>query len=236
MKVGNNSSLVLNNMDGAKAGNSRLVDSRRKRTTEQKEADMVRIAHLLTRECLSHTEIQRRLAEERNYSLSLTTIEKDIKELHLRWRAAYLGDIDELKAREIKRIDNLESAYWDSYERSLSDTEVLKEEEEEGENTGGSSPSLPAGQFRKKKNTRELHQRDGSVQFLNGIQWCINQRCDILGLKEPLKSEITMDWRTEMVRMGFDPGAMFDGMVQRFIEGHEVTVNDSVMMIEGGTK
>jgi hypothetical protein len=162
------------------------------------------------------------LNDSRDYDLSLTTIEKDIKELHERWKEAYLGETNELMSRELKRIDNLEAAYWDSYERSLSDKEILKEEEEEGENTGGSSPGLPAGKFKKKRSARELHQRDGSVQFLDGIKWCINQRCDILGLKAPLKSELTLDWRTEAVKMGVDPGKLYNDIVNSFIDGHIV--------------
>lgn len=217
-----NTSIVLNNNEGAKRGNSRMVDTRRKRTTEQREEDLVLVARLLTRECLSHTEIQKRLGEERNYSLSLATIEKDIKDLHMRWRAAYLGETNELMARELKRIDNLEAAYWDSYERSLSNKEIIKEEEEEGENTGLSTTATPAGKFKKRKSARELHQRDGGVQFLDGIKWCINQRCDILGLKAPLKSEMILDWRSEAQRMGFDPGRIFNDVVQTFIDGNIV--------------
>jgi len=219
-----NTSLVIGNnlSGGAKRGNSRGVMTRRVRTDEQHEVDLVRIAELLTRECLSHEEIRQRLLSERSYKLSVDTISRDVKILMERWKQAYLGDIDELRGRKLRRIDNLEAAYWDSYERSLSSKEVTREEEEEGENSGLPTVAAPGGRFKKKKSVREMHQRDGSVQFLDGIKWCINQRCDILGLKAPLKSEMIMDWRVEAARAGMDVGRVFNDLVHGFIDGNIV--------------
>lgn len=206
---------------GAKSGNSRLVDTRNKRTKAEREDDLVFITDLIVKECLSQQEIRERLIEKHGYSLSQVQVSNDVRELYSRWREAYLGNIDELRGRELKRIDKLEAAYWDSYERSLSQREVFKEEEEDIDNLGGSQ-NLPPGRTKRKRSIRELYDRDGSVAFLDGIKWCINQRCDILGLKAPVKSQLQLDWRVEAQRAGVDVSKTFNDLVQGFIDGNLV--------------
>ena len=76
--------------DSAKPGNNRLVDTRNKRTKEQREADLALISRLLMRENLTQQEIADKVSAERNYSLSISTIGIDVKELLNRWKTEYL--------------------------------------------------------------------------------------------------------------------------------------------------
>jgi hypothetical protein len=224
--------VLLSQIGGAtltKAENTLGVDVRRKRTPEQREADLALVAKLLIRENLTQQEIADRIAQSRDYTLSQITIGADIKELLKRWRDAYLDDIDVLKGRELQRIDQLESAYWDSYERSLKGINEFKEDvteftsEDDKIDMIGVEDSVTPSTRRKKFVSRKFqNERDGEAKFLNGIQWCIDKRCEILGLNAPVKSEMTFDWRSEAEKQGIDTSVMYNDLVKKFIDGNIV--------------
>jgi hypothetical protein len=206
----------------AKPGNKRMVDTRKKRTKEQREADLGLITKLLLRENMSRSEISNEIAKERPYTISAIQVDYDVKELLSRWRDAYLDDIDVLKGRELQRIDQLESAYWDSYERSLKGINTYKEDmTESGVDMLGIDDSSEEKKRVKRFVSRKFQdERDGESRFLNGIQWCINKRCEILGLNAPLKSELTFDWRSEAEKQGIDPGIVFNELVKKFVDAN----------------
>jgi hypothetical protein len=212
-----------------KAVNTRGINTRNKRTPEQKEADLSLIAKLLIRENLTQREIADKIASNRNYSLSTEQISNDIKELVKRWRDAYLDDTDVLKGRELQRIDQLESAYWDSYDRSLKGINQFKEDvtefTSEDDKLGEEDSTVPS---KKKRfvSRKFQNERDGEVKFLNGIQWCINKRCEILGLNAPIKSEMTFDWRSEAEKQGIDTNVMYNDLVKKFIDGSVIEVKE----------
>lgn len=206
-----------------KAVNTRGVDTRNKRTAAQKEADLSLVAKLLIRENLTQREIADKIAENRNYSLSTEQISNDIKELIKRWRDAYLDDIDILKGRELQRIDQLESAYWDSYDRSLKGINEFREDVTEFTNEEDRLGEEDTPTKKKKFVSRKFqNERDGESKFLSGIQWCIDKRCEILGLNAPLKSEMTFDWRSEAEKQGIDASVMYNDLVKKFIDGNIV--------------
>lgn len=214
---------MIRNSDLTKGGNGREISTRSKRSPEQREMDLMLISKLLLRENLTRDEIAAKIASERDYTLSQTMITVDIQELMKRWRDAYLSDIDILKGRELRRIDNLESAYWDSYDRSLKGTSSYKEDVTEFISDKIGEEDDEGTKRMKKYISRKMQdERDGEVKFLNGIQWCIDKRCEILGLNAPLKAEMTFDWRSEAQKQGIDPGVVFNDMVKRFVDGHIV--------------
>jgi hypothetical protein len=102
------------------------------------------------------------------------------------------------KAIELERVNRLEVEYWEGYERSR---KILKSK------TRVKVPGKDDGKMKVAK----LREEDraggaGDVRFLNGIQWCIDKRCEILGITTPLvpiinnqQNNIT-DNRTMIVR------------------------------------
>jgi hypothetical protein len=50
-------------------------------------------------------------------------------------------------------------------------------------------------------------ERDGNPEFLKGVQWCINKRCEILGFDAPKKNVLSGEDGQPFVKvyMGFDP-------------------------------
>ena len=214
-----------------KKENTRAIDTRNKRTPAQREADLALITKLLIRENLTHEQISQRIAQERDYTISSLQVGYDVRELLKRWRDAYFDDIDVLKGRELQRIDQLESAYWDSYERSLKGINEFKEDvteftSEDKVDMIGSSDDVEGEKKRTKRfmSRKFQNERDGEAKFLNGIQWCIDKRCEILGLNAPVKSEMTFDWRSEAEKQGIDASVMYNDLVKKFIDGNIVDI------------
>jgi transposase len=121
-----------------------------------------------------HTQAE--IAEE--VKLSQATVSRDLKAIQEQWRQASILEINEAKARELAKIDLLEREYWVAWERSLDDlqskTIKARGTKEEG-----------------KPYEQTIHTSDsnGDPRYLAGIQWCIERRCQILGIDAPRKFE-----------------------------------------------
>ena len=110
----------------------------------------------------------------RELGVKPSTVLKDIRDLHEEWKARIADSIDILKQRELARIDILEREYWNAWYRSI-EAEVKALEVKEGDSG--------------KRSTRRSVKKwaVGKVEFLQGVQWCIERRIEILGLKAPEK-------------------------------------------------
>lgn len=111
--------------------------------------------------------------------LSRQMINHELKHIRAAWLASSLRDFDALKSEELARIDKLEATYWDAWERSLREQTTTTTGREKG----------PQGD----KDTARVQKRlpVGDPRFLQGIQWCITKRCEILGLDAPTKHALT---------------------------------------------
>lgn len=115
-----------------------------------------------------------------------STISRDLKAIQKEWLDVAISNFDELKALELAKIDNLEVEYWDGWKRSKENKEVeIRKMVELGK--GGKDDR---GDARKEATKREEGQA-GDPRFLQGIQWCINKRAEILGLNAPFRHDIT---------------------------------------------
>ena len=128
--------------------------------------------------------MQAEIAE--SLGLSQPTISRDLKVLQAEWQAANLNEIDEHKKNELAKIDNLELEYWEAWvrsrEKSLSETtEIISKGRDVEKDVGGV-----------KRVTRQDEQV-GDPRFLSGVQWCIEKRCQIMGLNAPEKRDLTSD-------------------------------------------
>jgi hypothetical protein len=134
-----------------------------KRNKWQRERDL----ELISRECL-RGKTQEELA--RLCGVSQAQIHYDLKVLHKRWLESSQINMAEAKAKELAKIDALEKTYAEAWERSLKEKETKTAEK------------TTAGQSGRTRALSRQEQRDGNPAFLAGIQWCIEQRCKILGL------------------------------------------------------
>lgn len=125
------------------------------------------------------------------------TISRDLKALQEEWLQSALVDINEAKAKELAKIDALEIEYYQAWERSQEDAETIINEKigtQKGESLD-----------KRGKEVRKLVGQSGDPRFLQGVQWCINKRCEILGLDSPKKTELSSDGEPiiiEVVREG----------------------------------
>jgi hypothetical protein len=183
-----------------------------KRNEREREYDLAFIAPLYCRN-MPQTKILEELIREHtrtgreSIGISLPTLSDDIELIQKRWINSSLVSFNELKARELAKIDALERAYWDGYERAMQ-TKAETETTEESEDS--EKPYT-------KKTRREKREEDllSGKYWLDGVEKCIVNRCKVLGLFEPDKFQV--DWRTEAIASGMKPesiDASFEKMIQ----------------------
>ena len=80
-----------------------------KRTSFEREKDLLEISRLYLTG-VTQTDIAARLG------VSQQQISYDLKALQKRWLAASLAHVDDAKARELAKIDQLEREYWKAWE------------------------------------------------------------------------------------------------------------------------
>lgn len=150
-----------------------------KRTTFQIERDRQDIADKYLQGWT-----QSRIAEylnndaNRGYQLSRQMISYDLQRIQEDWRESALIDIDEAKTQELAKIDRLEREYWDAWEKSKEDA-VSKTIERYMSGTDKKTAN------KRVKEQERTSEQFGDSAFLRGIQWCIEQRCKILGIDKP---------------------------------------------------
>lgn len=156
-----------------------------KRTATQQERDRRQIARLYL-QGMYQTDIADRLG------LSQPTVSRDIQVLIDEWRVERVYDINEAKARELAKVDNLELEYWEAWHRSQqnAEKEIKKQRAVPGKKDKGSKDA-PAPSVLSQDIQKIIEGQTGDPRFLAGIQWCIERRCLILGVDAPKKSEIS---------------------------------------------
>ena len=114
------------------------------------------------------------IAEE--LGISVSTVSRDLSIMIDEWQANATEAIEQHIAEELERINGLEKTYWEAWYNSLEDEEVLTQK--------------AVGSGRKEVTKRKKDQR-GDPRFLAGVQWCIEQRCKLLGISAPNRLELT---------------------------------------------
>lgn len=148
-----------------------------KRTKVQRENDLLTVSQ---RYLSGVTQFE--IAQE--LGVSQQQVSYDIKALQRRWQESALVNVDEAKAKELAKIDRLEREYWNAWERSLEDAEVQTTKQK------GVIVETVEGQKRHitpVEGSKRVEGQSGNPAFLKGVEWCINKRCEILGLDAPKK-------------------------------------------------
>jgi len=122
--------------------------------------------------------------------VSDATVSRDLKALQSEWLASALVDFNEAKAQELAKVDRLEREYWQAWRRSCENAESVTQE--------GTAKTVD-----KVKKTSKG--QAGDPRFLQGVQWCIERRCKILGVDAP--TEIKHSGRVRVL-LGVDPDAV----------------------------
>ncbi len=107
---------------------------------------------------------------------SQSTVSRYINRAIERWQKDQVHNIDAQRTVELEKINNIELEAWNAWERSKSDKETKSKKQ--------TSEDRTEVQYR----TESLV---GDPRFLQQVQWCINKRCELLGLDAPIKTELT---------------------------------------------
>lgn len=99
--------------------------------------------------------------------LSRPTVVADLKVIQVQWMTESTTALQEAKARELARLNLLETEYWSGWERSKEDAVVVTEEESDEKGF--------------KRKTQRKGQA-GDPRFLDGVNRCVENRCKILGI------------------------------------------------------
>jgi hypothetical protein len=104
-------------------------------------------------------------------------ISRDFKIIKAQWRDQYAADLNTAKQRELAKIDGLEAAAWQAWERSCQDAETLHSGVLKGriDKDGKTLPDV-------QKSWKTVKGQTGDARFLELVHSCIAQRCKILGL------------------------------------------------------
>jgi hypothetical protein len=137
------------------------------------ESRRSQIAGLFLQGIKRQNELAQRVGVDRS------TVSRDLKALNARWKETAVRDLDAAKGQELERIDLLEQEYWQAWEKSKNGHETTTTEQ----------TTTPDGERTKAGIRRE--DQHGDPRYLAGVQWCIDKRCEILGLNNAHKVHLT---------------------------------------------
>lgn len=149
-----------------------------KRTKFQIDRDRAEIARLYLQRHTQH-EIAAIISgdKSRGYTLTQQMISRELGIIRKFWLQSALMNFDEAKSEELARIDELERECWNAWRKSQG-----KKKE-----TMVKGVELAMGEIGRKDVSVKTWEEVGEAAFLAGVQWCINKRCEILGLDAPKK-------------------------------------------------
>ena len=105
-------------------------------------------------------------------------ITRDLRVIQKQWQEQTHLNLDEAKARELAKLDEIERQAWEAWVKSCKDAETM---EVTGTAQGGKS--IP------EKVRKTTKGQAGDSRFLAIILDCVNKRSEILGLDAPRKLE-----------------------------------------------
>lgn len=105
-------------------------------------------------------------------------ISSDLKALRKQWKESAIRDYDAALDEELARINRRETEAWDAWERSK---QQFKQRNIKGRSVGEAQTSVT-------EKSERIEDRNGDPRYLNIVETCSKQRCELLGLnKAPLE-------------------------------------------------
>lgn len=106
----------------------------------------------------------------------------DLKAIQKEWREQRFSDIDQIKADQLAKIDEVERVAWEAFKRSQEDRVISIAEMK----TDAANPKDA-----KSKTSMKKEGQAGDPRFLERISWAIEQRLKLFGLYAPAKIAIS---------------------------------------------
>jgi len=151
-----------------------------KRTSVERERDLEAITGLYLRG-VSQSEIAAQLG------VTQQQVSYDLKVVQRRWAEKTVINLDAAKQKELARIDLLEREYWQAWERSKGERSKARQE------TAGMDKQ---GRPIVRRSVAEKEKLIGNPAYLTGVQWCISERCKLLGIYGAVKVDANVNANT----------------------------------------
>lgn len=150
----------------------------RKRTKRPTAIRLARLPDISARYLRGET--QQEIADA--HELNQSTIARDLEYLRELWRDSALLSFSDAQARELARIDNLEREAWGEYQRS-----------KQARERSGRRVTQRGDDSRIVTASTDTESRLGDPKYLSIVQWCIEQRCKILGIYAQATAQVAGD-------------------------------------------
>jgi len=183
------------------------------RTLLQMEADAADVAQLML-QGYSYEQIAGWMSKKRPYRVSRWMVSRTVHKIIEAWRKTYLRDVDEQKAVELAKIERLELAYWEEWERSKNDFVSVESNKIQDANTN--KAGIEVSGYSRTKTKKLVEKRIGEFKALQGVQWCIEQRLKIFGIGQT--RTVNINWRKQVEDMGLSPDEVVNDLTQQFLD------------------
>lgn len=120
------------------------------------------------------------LAPLREYRVDYQTVYTDVQKVLKQWQEERMSMIDQQMNIDLKKIDQLEAVYWESWEKSKQ-AKVKTVQKEKSVFDKKNQKRL--GDLTAQEAQRHVTEYVGDKQWLDGVQWCIMQRAELLRYK-----------------------------------------------------
>jgi len=133
-------------------------------------------------------EIANRCTEATGRSISFVTVRSDVKAILKAFQANRDDMIQYNLTIELEKINVLELEYWQVWEKSKADRKRKSVKKKTVVNTNSKLVKKPMEETTEYNDTEMVNM--GDPRYLTGIQWCIEQRCKLLGIGAPTKIDV----------------------------------------------
>jgi len=137
----------------------------------------------------SFREIAKRCSEITGRSVSYETVRNDVKAILEAFQTQRNDLIQYHLTIELEKINVLELEYWNVWEKSKADRKKKSIKKKTVVNTNSRLVKKPIEETTEFNDTEMVNM--GDPRYLAGIQWCIEQRCKLLGIGAPTKVEMS---------------------------------------------
>lgn len=117
-----------------------------------------------------------KISFEEARGVSFSAVHKHIRAAIDEFEKSSQDIITHYKARELAKIDNLESQAWAAFQRSCQPTKTSQVKNTPIETTKGRKKS----NLTIKEETETIRESAGDKRFLDTVQWCIDKRLEVM--------------------------------------------------------
>lgn len=173
-------------------GGKRKFPGYQKRTTEQRETDVVFCSDLFLKG-YTYREISKMLNEAnakagRNYTISAQSVYKDMERCLIEWKRQRMQNIDDYVTQELRKLDRLEVTLWTAWEESRTGKRREKNR----------TSAKPRKVLTEEEKTADWYGYDetqtetsaGNPRFLDLLLDVQQRRAKLLGYDAPVKVDI----------------------------------------------